>query len=54
MEFVVKLKKRGKLLGFVMPKEIIDTLGIKENSTVKFELCKVGSQFCVSGIRVLD
>ena len=54
MEFVVKVKKRGKSLRFILPKEAIDMLGIKENSTVRFEINKMGSQFHVSGIRVLN
>ena len=54
MEFIVKVKKWGKSLRFILPKYAVDMLGIKENSTVRFEINKAGSQFRISGIRVLE
>ncbi len=41
MEVTGKARKIGGSLGFIIPKEVVDSQGIKENDTLRAEIEKV-------------
>lgn len=39
-EFEIETKKKGNWIGFVIPKKIVDELGIKPNETIIIKIKK--------------